>query len=98
MEEFDPRPAEYRNTAKYLQQDFLGKVKGKGLGVSLLLDPDLQANLFGEPFQPKLLSKTELQYRVSEFKKSLQLPPEKTREIEQNTFDQHNSPLWLSVR
>ena len=36
--------------------------------------------------------------RVREFKKSLELPPEKTREIEQNTRDQHNSPLWFSVR
>ena len=30
-EEFDPRPAEYHNTAKHLLQDFLGKVKEKGL-------------------------------------------------------------------
>ena len=73
MEEFDPRPAEYHNTAKDLLQDFLGKVKGKGLGVSLLLDPELQANISGGPLQPKLPSKTELQYRVSEFKKSLEL-------------------------
>ena len=27
MEEFDPRPAEYHNTAKDLLHDFLGKVK-----------------------------------------------------------------------
>ena len=98
MEEFDPRLAEYHNTAKDLLQDFLGKVKGKGLGVSLLLDPELQANISGGPLQPKLPSKTELQYRVSEFKKSLELPPEKTREIEQTTRNQHNSPLWFSVR
>ena len=98
MEEFDPRPAVYQNTAKDLLQDFLGKVKGKGLGVSLLLDPEFQANFSGGPLQPKLPSKTELQYRVSEFKKSLKLPPEKTREIEQTTRDQCNSPLWFSVR
>ena len=99
MEDFDPRPAEYHNTAKDLLQDFLGKVKGKGLGVSLLLDPDLRANLSGtSSLQPELPSKAELQYRVKEFKKSLELPPEKTCEIEQNTRDQHNSPLWFSVR
>lgn len=98
MKEFDPRPAEYRNTANDLLKEFLGKVKGKGLGVSLLLDHDLQANFSGGPLQPKLPSKAELHYRVQEFKKSLELPPEKTREIEQNTRDQHNSPLWFSVR
>ena len=37
MEEFDPRPVEYRNTAKDLLKEFLGKVKGKDLGVSILL-------------------------------------------------------------
>ena len=64
-----------------------------------MLDPDLRANLSGtSSLQPKLPSKAELQYRVREFKKSLDLPPEKTREIEQNTRDQHNSPLWFSVR
>ena len=62
-----------------------------------MLDPDLQANFSGGPLQPKLPSKAELQYRVQEFKKSLELPPEKTREIEQNTRNQHNSPLWFSV-
>lgn len=99
MEDFDPRPAEYHNTAKNLLHDFLGKVKGKGLGVSLLLDPNLRANSSGmSSLQPELPSKAELQYRVREFKKSLELPPEKTREIEQNTRDQHNSPLWFSVR
>jgi hypothetical protein len=48
----DPRPAEYHNTAKDLLKGFLGKVKGKGLGVSLLLDPDfdLKANFSGNPF------------------------------------------------
>lgn len=65
MEDFDPRPAEYHNTAKDLLQDFLGKVKGKGLGVSLLLDPDLRANLSGtSSLQPELPSKAELQYRL----------------------------------
>ena len=92
MEEFDPKPAEYHNTAKDLLQDFIGKVKVKGLGASLLLDPDLQANCSGGPLQPKLPSKAEQQYRVSEFKKSLELPCEKTCENEQNTHDQDSSP------
>lgn len=35
MEELDPGPVKYRNTAKDLLKEFLGKVKGKGFGVSL---------------------------------------------------------------
>lgn len=62
-----------------------------------MLHPDLQANFSIGPLQPKLLSKAELQYRVQEFKKSLELPPEKTREIEQSIRDQCTSPLWFSV-
>lgn len=36
LNDFDPRPAEYRGTAPQLLQQFLNKVKGKRLGVSLL--------------------------------------------------------------
>ena len=37
---FDPRPSEYHGTAPQLLNDFLKKVKGKGLGISVLLDED----------------------------------------------------------
>ena len=36
--------------------------------------------------------------QVEEFKKSLCMPPNKMREIEQSTRDQSKSPLWHSVQ
>lgn len=39
LEDFNPRPTECRGTANTDLEIFLGKVCGKGLGVSLLLDP-----------------------------------------------------------
>ena len=38
LEEFDPRPQKYRQTASSQLDRFLEKVRGKGLGVSLLFD------------------------------------------------------------
>ena len=51
-----------------------------------------------EQASPTLPTKEDLQERVEEFKRSLQLPLHKLREIEQSTRDQHQSPLWYSVR
>lgn len=41
--QFDSRPEKYRETAPALLEEFLEKVKGKGLGVPLLKDKDTQA-------------------------------------------------------
>ena len=38
--DFDRRPEQYRGTAPVLVEEFLGKVKRKSLGVSLLNDKD----------------------------------------------------------
>ena len=40
--DFDPRPEQYRGTAPTLLQEFLEKVKGEGLVVSLLKDVDTE--------------------------------------------------------
>ena len=102
--DFDPRPQRYRGTAPALLEEFLEKVKGKGLGVSVLKDQDTQVWKDDEnegamtPHPYMLPSKTELIERVGFFKKSLVLPLEKIREIERNTRDQSLSPLWFSVR
>lgn len=42
LKEFDPRPTECHGTAPNLLNDFLAKVKGKGLGVSVLFDQDMR--------------------------------------------------------
>lgn len=40
LEDFDPRPAEFRGNAKEYLYTFLDEVRGRGLGVALLLDKE----------------------------------------------------------
>ena len=47
---------------------------------------------------PVLPSKAELQQRVKEFKKSLEVSPQQIRDIEQSTRDQSKNSFWFSVR
>ena len=42
LETFDPRPEEFQGTATDMLSQFLTKMKGKGLGVSLLFDQTVQ--------------------------------------------------------
>lgn len=102
LEDFDPRPTEYRNTAQDQLTEMLSKIRGKGLCVSLMLDPACQywqeSSSAEKQLPPELPSKVELQERVQEFKKSLIIPAQKLREIEQTTRDQSLSTLWHSIR
>ena len=106
---FDPRPSEYHGTAPEQMNDFLKKVKGKGLGVSVLLDKDARvwrdSNVFDEESSvpvpatdAHIPSQTELTERVAAFKQALELSPEQIRELERNTREQHLSELWYSAR
>ena len=83
VHDFDPRPIQYRGTAQTQLETFLSKMKGKELGVSLLFD---------------LPNKQQLEESIGQFKLSLSLPEEKIKEIEINTRDQRNSPLWFLSR
>lgn len=100
LENFDPRPQEYRGTAVSHLPELLGKVRGKGLSISLSLDPqmkfwtDQSHSLSG----PRLPSKTELQESVSSLKTSLALPLDRIRDIEQHTRNQSHTSLWFEVR
>ena len=100
LEDFDPRPVDLRGKANDHLETFLGKVRGQGLGVSLLLDRECRcwSGDVNQPLTPVLPTTEELQKRVQEFKKSLHIPPHKIREIEQSTRDQAQNPLWYSVR
>ena len=73
IDDFDPRPLELRGKATELLSDFLDKVRGQGLGVSLLFDQQCRcwSSTMEEPLTPKLPTKEELRERVEEFKKSL---------------------------
>lgn len=106
LHEFDPRPTEYRGTASVLLQSFLTSVKGKGLGVSVLLDEDTRVwAVEGEggasvdsSESPSLPSRDELKERVLAFKKNLHLTPERIRQIERETKHQSQTALWFSAR
>ena len=104
LSKFDPRPVEHRGTAPDLLQKFITAVKGKGLGVSALFDKDMRVWTHDEnaavrtSVEPHLPSRNELIERVTAFKESLRLTPEKIREIERETVDQSQSPLWFSAR
>ena len=46
IEDFDPRPPENIGTVAERLAGFLARMQGKGLGVSLLLDPSLERRLY----------------------------------------------------
>ena len=105
IEDFDSRPVEERKKATDRLPELLDKLRGKGLSISLTLDSQTRcwseseiANLTRKSLPPQLPTKTQLKERVLEFKKSLQLPQAKIREIEFDTREQNNTSLWYSVR
>jgi hypothetical protein len=107
LSDFNPRPEQLRGNSKEQLKIYLDKVRGHGIGVSLLFDERTRcwssvtnentANAGGESLAPTLPTKKELQERVAEFKKSLIMPQHKLRKVEQSTRYQSESPLWYSV-
>lgn len=96
-EDFDPRPAEFRGKAPVLLQEFLEKVRGQSLGVSVMFDPQYRQETIPTS-GPDIPNTSALKETVRAFKESLCMPTEKLREIEQNTREQRDSPLWQEVR
>ena len=105
IDEFDPRPSEYHGTAPQQLKEFLKKVKGMGLGVSLIHDEDVRVwkgdsvgDSQAQSSTVSVPSKSEITDRVALFKETLRLSPQQIRELERQTKDQHQSPLWFSAR
>lgn len=77
-------------------------MKGKGLGISILLDPSTQVwakeGMIDASSALDLPSKQELTERAKAFIESLQVSDAKIKEIEQQTIEQHRSFLWFDVR
>ena len=102
QEDFDPRPTRFRNNAQGLLKEFLGKVRGKGLGVSMLFDESTRywsdasgiENISG----PNIPPKNELEKTIEEFKNSLSVSEQRAREIERSTINQRCSSLWFEAR
>ena len=104
LEDFDPRPTKYHNTANNNLPALLDSIKGQGLCVSLLLDKRLCVQNESDSLPssssslPHLPDQTALNKTVTEFVKSLQVTEEQARTIEQNTIEQRDSPYWFEVR
>ena len=100
IEDFDPRPLELRGKSMEHLKTYLSKVRGQGLGVSLLFGEECRcwSTTTKQPLAPVLPTKKELRVRVEEFKKSLCMSTHQLREIEQSTREQSQSSLWHSVR
>ena len=94
LETFDPRPEELRGKVSSRIAKLLDQVRGKGLCISLLLDPSV---CVATPQQP-VLTKEELLKKIEELKGKLKVSEENIRQIEQTTRNQSKSPKWFEVR
>lgn len=99
LENFDPRPPEFRGDAASRLPEFLDKVRGEQLGISLLLDSHFCSSSVNPQATVHSIPNTQsLKETVRAFKSSLEVSPEKAREIEHNTRQQSSSQLWFDVR
>lgn len=92
--DFDPRPSEYRGNAKSLLPDLLGKVRGKGLCVSLLFDCDTRVH----PATYEPIPIQEMMEKVDNLKWDLSLTDDAVQTIEIETRVQRSSPKWYEMR
>ena len=90
LEDFDPRPVEYRGKAESLVSELLKKVKRDNLGVSVLFDPDYNEETL-QPSSYSLPNMDALKDTVKALKESLQVSCDEARMIEANTREQRLS-------
>ena len=101
IEDFDPRPPEFKGTVRARLPELLNKVKGEQLCVSLLLDERYKYELLssvGPPADYNLPCASVLATTIDAFKKTIEVSSSEAREIERITREQHQSNLWFSVR
>lgn len=105
LEEFDPRPEEYRGTAQSGLKRFLQATKGMGLCVSLLFDestrvwkPASATNAAPTPLDYNVLPKQVIRTEVNSFKESLAVTEAEICRIEKETREQRESLKWFQYR
>ena len=99
LEDFDPRPQEFRGTVCDRLPSLLMKIRSENLCISVLLDEHFRH--WDNPISasdPILPDVESLRQTVEAFKSSLALSDEEIRRIESNTRQQSNSPLWFDAR
>ena len=101
LEDFDPRPLEFRGSAMNRLPKLLDSLRGEQLCISLLFDQTCRrvepVEELQDPSSYHIPDSTELQHAITAFKKTLEVTQESAREIERNTRDQRRSPLWFSL-
>ena len=102
VETFDPRPVEYRGTATQSLPDFLNKIRGEQLCISLLLDPSFRCSdelaSQSSRLTPKLPNECNLKETILAFKATLSVTEDDIRAIEQDTREQRRSSQWYQAR
>ena len=91
LEDFDPRPSDCKGQATANLATFMQKVKGRNLGVSLLLDPSTRVWTEETTETPAIVSTEQLLRSMAAFKESLKLPTSELRRVEKETCDQSRS-------
>ena len=90
IEDFDPRPIEYRGTARDCLPNLLEKVHGEQLCISLLFDEKYRhwdTNTTPE-LEPVIADVMALRRTVEAFKASLAVSDDTIRQIEHDTWEQ----------
>lgn len=100
LEDFDPRPPEYRGDANTRLPDFLDAMRGEQLCISLLFDCKFRRTTEESilPSSHNIPTNDNLKDTITAFKKSLDVTQEQARDIERNTHDQCLSALWFKVQ
>lgn len=101
VEEFDPRPPEFRGTASQRLPELLQELKHEHLCISLLYDPECRQDALEEAQQPasyNVPNIADLTDAMAAFKETLKISRDVAREIEKSTQQQRLSTKWYSVR
>ena len=102
IEDIDPRPVEYRRTASQNLPDFLNKICGEQLCISLLLDLSFRYSdepaLESSRLTPRLPRESSLKDTIVAFNTTLSVTEDDIREIEQSTREQRTSSQLYQAR
>ena len=100
LNDYDPRPSEFKGLACGELPEILKKIKGNNLGISLLLDSEYiesQSTLL-QPSGYNLPADGELKRTIDLFKRSLEVTQDQARQMERDTRDQRMSSTWFAIR
>lgn len=100
LEDFDPRPVEFRSTACDYLPGLLEKIHGVHLCISLLFDKHYchWDSSMASSTDPTLPDVRALRKTVEAFKSSLTMSDDAIHKVERDTKNQSKSALWHEVR